>query len=616
MYDVCDYLCWLRPVLLSLAMNHLINRFPLVPFLLVLSLGAGRTVAANQLGGEPSAFLRAQAECTVDWMPWGETAFARAKKEQKPVFLFIGSAASELSRAMARQTFANADTAALLNSTFVCVIVDREEHPELVSLYQTYLTEIKQLSGQPINLWLTPELLPFEGAAYLPPTEEWGKSSFLKIAQQTKAAWTSDSAGCRARAREAVDQLSTATKGGSPVASTRDKLRAKLTAAAEGWRAQFDATNGGFGEAPKMLEPELLRFLLRQTPSDRDAALATLRAIASSAVRDPLDGGFFRYATDLKWHIPYPQKNLADQARLALAYLDAAKGDDAANFSAVARGALDYALSRLLRSDGTFDAAEDATGDEFAGYYAWTEAEIDAGLGADAAAFKKAHAVEAGGNVSADDDLSGKLKEKNLLRSNPNAGAGDEAAAARLLAIRSSRPAPLRDQSASVGAHGLMLTALSRAGGPHYLDAAAKLFEAIKKQFLLSPEGDLRRLRGSRGPASPVDYVALALGCREFSRVAGRKDAGELGSRLLARANEQFYDAKRGRFFVTPATLPVGVFVRPWAVGDTPSAESLTLEAGAPADQATAIASALAAQLDEGAAPGAPDLLWALSQAP
>lgn len=596
------------------------NRLPSALLLLLFIWSPIAARSATSLAGEPSTYLQGQADSAVEWMPWGDAAFARAKKEQKPVFLFIGSAASELSRAMGRQTFSNAETAALLNQTFVCVLVDREEHPELVSLYQTYLSELKQLTGQPLNLWLTPELLPYEGAAYLPPTEEWGKSSFSKIAQQAKAAWTSDPAGCRARANEAVIQLAALVKAVVPAVSTPEKVKAKLTAAADAWRAQFDAVNGGFTEAPKNPDPELLRFLLRQSPADRDAALFTLRALAASALRDPLDHGFFRYSTDAKWHLPYAQKNLADQARIALAYLDAAQGDDAKNFAAVARGALDYALAHLIRPDGTFDAAEDTTGEEFAGYYAWTDAEIDAALGADAAAFKTAHGVEAAGNISADDDLSGKMKGKNLLRSVLVPVAEDASAAARLLAVRAGRPAPLRDQSASAGVHGLMLAALARAGEqlnePRYLKASAQLFEAVKKSFFFSAEGDLRRMRGSAVSAAPADYAALTFGCHEFARAAKRKDAGELATRLLGLATMRFFDATSGRYYATPALLPVGIFIRSWSVGEVPSAESLTIQSGAPAEPIKVIAAALAASLDEVSVPAPGDLLLALSLAP
>jgi uncharacterized protein YyaL (SSP411 family) len=596
------------------------NRLQSVLFPVIFSFCAVAAHPASPLANASSAYLQAQAGSAVNWLPWGDAAFAKAKSEDRPIFLFIGSASSELSRAMARQTFANAETAALLNKNFVCVLVDREEHPELVSLYQTYLSEVKQLTGQPLNLWLTPDLMPYEGAAYLPPTEEWGKSSFLKILQQAQAAWTSDAAGCRARAKEAVTQLAAVVKPVAPATATADKTKGRLPAAAEAWLAQFDATNGGFTDAPKNLEPELMRFLLRESPANHDAALFTLRAIATSAVRDSLDGGFFRYATDARYHLPYPQKTLADQARVALAYLDAAQGDNARDVSAAARGALDYVLKKLARKDGTFDAGEDATGDDYAGYYAWTEAEIDAALGADSAAFKKAHGVETAGNITADDDLSGKLKGKNLLHATLTGSPEDAADAAKLLAVRDQRPAPVRDQSASAGVHGQLLAALSRAGEqlnePRYLKAAAQLFDAVKKEFLISPDDDLRRLHGSSVPAAPVDYTALAMGCREFARAAHRPDADQLATRLLALATARFYDATSGRYYVIPATLPPGIFIRPWAVGEVPSAESFAIQAGAPADQIKTMAAALAASVDEVSAPAPGDALLALSRLP
>jgi len=592
--------------------------FRLLPTVLLLITRGAPAIAApaaDALRNEPSAFLRAHADSPVAWMTWGAPAFARAKQENKPVFVFIGAFASELSRAMRQQTFSNPDAAKLLNENFVCVLVDREEHPELAALYQAYVSEVRQLHGWPLNLWLTPELQPFEGATYLPPSEEWGKASFLKVAQQTLTTWTADPAGYRTRAAEASARLAAPTS--PPAASSPENLSVKLANAAAAWRASFDAAHGGFGDPPKSPEPELLRFLLRQSPADRDAALATLRALATSALRDPLDGGFFRNATDAAWRVPNQQKNLADQARLALAFLDAATGDDTKNFAPPARGALDYALTRLAQPDGTFAAGEDATADDFAGYYAWTEAEIDAALGADAAAFKRAHAVESAGNVAADDDLSGRFKGKNLLRS---AATADDAPAARLLAVRNHRPAPPRDDRATVGAHGLLLAALSRAGAqlgePRYAAAAARTFDAIKKIFLVSPDGDLRRLRGSATPAAPADYAALALGCREFARGAHRPEADALATRLLSRAGRLYFDAATGRYYATPAALPPGIFVRPLAAGDPPSAESLALLAGGPAEPARAMTAALSASLDETGEPAPGDVLLALSLSP
>ena len=372
---------------------------------------------ADALRTEPSAFLRANAGSGVAWMPWGEAAFARAQREQKPVYLAVGVFTSGLSSAMARQSFANADTAAFLNANFVCVLVDREEQTGVAALYLAYVRTVKQLDGWPLNIWLTPELKPFEGSTYLPPSEEWGKTSFIKIARQTKEAWATDPAGCRARAAEAVAQLAAPAPALPPGGAPPEKIKHALTDATTGWQGKLDATHGGFGESPKNPEPELLRFLLRQAPADREAALAALRAMAGSALRDPLDGGFFRYAADDAWRVPYPQKMLADQARIALAYLDAAQLAADPAFPQAARGALDYALTHLALPDDTFAAAEDATAEEFTEYYVWTTTEIDTVLGADAAAFKSAHGIEAAGNVPADFDSSGRLKGKNLLRS-------------------------------------------------------------------------------------------------------------------------------------------------------------------------------------------------------
>jgi len=569
---------------------------------LVAALHAALTFASLQAAAPdtPSPLQREIAGSPVHWLAWDAALPARAKLENKPVYVFLGSFLNELTRATCRQTFANADTAAFLNANFVCVFVDKDEQPELAAAAQHFLRDVKQLEGWPAHLWLTPELQPFEGANYLPPTEEWGKASLTKIAQQAQAAWAGDAAGCRSHAAEIVARLAVAP----PPVEVGAALAGKLASAAAAWRARFDVAYGGFGEIPKNPEPELLRFLLRQSSADRDAALATLRAIAGSALRDPLDGGFFRSASDAAWHLPYQQKTLADQARLAFAFLDGAKASepDAPAFAAAARGAIDYALQRLARSDGTFAAAEDATEDEHAAYYAWTAAEIDAVLGIDASTFKHAHGVASAGNVSPDDDPSGGWQRKNLLRSALPSDAKDAAALAKLLAVRDRRPAILRDERAAAGAHGLLLAALSRAGAqldePRYLAAATRLLAAVKKEFL-TKEGDLRHLRGVPAAGTPVDYTAVALGCRTYARSVHTPDADALATRLLARAGELYFDASAGRYFAVPPTLPAGIFVRAPALDEAPHAETLALQAGAPAEQDHALKAALIAQLGE-----------------
>jgi hypothetical protein len=577
--------------------------------------------AAPDLATSASALVRSQAHSPIDWETWNPDVLRRAQAANKPVYVFVGSWLNELSRATCQQSFGNADCVAYLNQHFTCVIVDREEHPEVAACARLYLQTVKQTDGWPAHLWLTPELQPYEGAGYLPPSEEWGRSGFPLVAHQAGEAWTSDPRACRGHAAEAVSTMSVHGTETLPPLSPA-ALSAKLAQAAAAWMASFDAANGGFGTAPKALEPELLRFLLRGSKTDRDAALASLRALLNGAVHDPLDGGFFSRSTDAAWRIPYLQKTLADQARLALAYLDAAQAVNDPAFSRAARGALDYALSRLALPDGGFAAAEDATPGESAGYYAWTAAEIDAVLGPDAAAFKSAYGVAPAGNVPADEDLSGVYRGKNILfRSaapgNVAAEAKLAAAANRLRTVRDQRPAPARDDRATAGAHGLMLAALSRAAGqlndPAYLAVAARTFAAVQKQFVVSADSDVRRLRGSTAPAAPADYAALALGCREFSKAAKNADAGALANRLLARAGSRYFDAAQGAYFAAPTPLPIGLFVRAPATGDPLTAEALALMAGAPPEQATAMTKSLSALLTEGV-PTAGDVLLALQR--
>ncbi len=588
-----------------------------IPFILLSGLlsSAVAATASKRLQGESSAFLKTFAESPVQWMPWGDAAFAQAKGEQKPVFLFIGSFTSELSGAMRRQTFANPKNADWLNNHFVCVIVDSDERPDVAALYQAYVLNLKQLTGWPLNVWLTPEFQPYEGATYLSPSEDWGAPGFLKLANQAQAAWATNPAGCRKRASESVAQLAPPAQPSAASAWSAEKARARLTASAAAWRATFDPVLGGFGDVPRSPEPELIRFMLLQSPADRDAALKTLRALATSAVRDPLDGGFFRHAADAAWHIPYQQKTLTDQARIALAYLDAAQGADARTFGLCAAGALDFALSRLSLPDGTFASAQDATGDELAGYYTWTGAEIEKVLGPRSEAFGSAHGVLPDGNVPAADDPSAQYAHKNLLRSTEDPDAGQLGDAALLLAVRDKRGSLPRDDRASAGANGLMLSALSRAGlqlgKPRYLDAARKALGAAKRDFLVSSDGTLRHLKGSSLPADAEDYAALALGCRDFARAANDTTSLELSDRLLAQLDARFFDPSSGAYFGAPNPTGPGFFIRPFGAEDPPSAESVAVAAGGP--HAKEVAAALSESLEESSAQAPGDQLLAVA---
>ncbi|MBC7856155.1 MAG: thioredoxin domain-containing protein, partial [Pirellulaceae bacterium] len=490
--------------------------------------------AANALKDQTSFYLRDHSTDPVNWHPWGDPALAAAKKENKPIYVCIGAFTSELSRAMHRQSFTNAQVAEALNRDFICILVDREERPDLAALFQSYVQANKQLSGWPTNVWLTPDLKPFDGATYLPPSEEWGKEGVANVVKRVAAAWQDAPESVQLKAEEGVATAIAAETGELGPPFSTDAVKSALTKATASWLEHYDKPNGGFGETPRFTEPELLRFLLRTPGPGRDAAIATLRAIDRGALHDPLDGGFFHKIVDPAWQFPSFQKQLGDQARLALAFLDAARLADDASFANTARSALDYGLTRLAGAQGGCIHAEDATAEDLVSSFAWTQAEITTALGEkEAESFVVAYGVKAEGNVSAENDPGSKWKGHNLLyRVGPVGDAASEirlaAARAKLLVLRDQRARPLRDEAVMIGENGLWLSALARAGQqlkePRYREAAHKLAD-----FLQTHGRDLKtrqplRIAGNPSPGAADDYAFLALGIESLNAADREKN--------------------------------------------------------------------------------------------
>lgn len=315
----------------------------------------------SPLASSPSEFVRAQAASGVKWHLWNEASLAQAKASGKSVYVFIGSPLSELTRATINQTFTSEKTVAWLNENFFCFFVDADAQPGVAALGQHFINSVKQLRGQPVHLWLTPDTLqPYDGANYLPPSEEWGKPGFLKAARAALDTWTVDPARARALAEEALEMMRL-----PPVDTTAPlDIEAKLAAATKAWTAAADPVNGGFGTAPKLPEPELIRFLLTRDAAAREVAIKAARALVNGALRDPVDGGFYRRCIDEAWKEPYFQKTLADQARIALALFDAADAAKDDKLRAAGVGALDFVLKELKNAYGTSAAALDGTLEE------------------------------------------------------------------------------------------------------------------------------------------------------------------------------------------------------------------------------------------------------------
>lgn len=569
-----------------------------LPRIFVLFLAASSALftltcaGAEKLKGEHSAYLRDHQGDLVDWMPWSDAVLTRAKTEKKPIYLFIGALTNELTRAMHRQSFANPQIAETLNRDFVCVLVDRDERVDLATLYQAYLQTNKQLNGWPANIWLTPEGKPFDGATYLPPSEEWGKEGVANVVKRIVAAWQASPEALELKAEEAVATTAAAEVSEPGPEFSLSKLGSMMSKASASWMEHYDAAHGGFGDSPRYPEPELLRFLLLTPGANRDAALATLHALDRGALHDPLDGGFFRRTIDAAWQFPSFQKTLGDQARLAFAFLDAASVTEDSTFSAAARTALDYGLTRLSGSTGGYIHGEDATPDELAAAYGWTQAEIETVLGEkDAAAFSAAYGAKAEGNVTAENDPGAKWKGKNLLfRVGPAADATSEKrlaeARAKLLATRDKRPRAIRDTNVLVGENALFLSALAEAGQrlkePRYIEAARKLSEFFNEHARDAKSHSLLRLVGSATPAAAEDYVWLALGLSTPGAFQPANNAADQVRPLLHEANTRLLDLNTGHFFAqTKDGAPF--WLRPHLLdpvaGELPSAEMVEIQA-------------------------------------
>ena len=555
----------------------------------------------------------------IEWRGWTPELPGIAQAAGKPLYLFAGSRLNELSRATTRQSFANPETADFLNRHFICVQIDTDEHAALAAIIRRHLNLLHQAESLPVHLWLTPDLNVIEASAYLPPTEEWGKPSFLKVATQVADAWRMDPQNSSAKATEALAQLEEYASVEPPVPPDRATLERTLDDAAARWRQLADPTNGGFGEAPKYPQPELLRFLLTRPGADRDLAHSTLRRLASSALRDPLDGGFFRYATDPAWRLPYFQKLLGDQARLALAYLeaDAARPDPA--LRAAARGALDYMLSRLALPAGGFATAEDGSGENAHAAFLWSAADLAAPLGPDAGPFFARHGVQHGGNLTEDVDPGARWKGLNVLTSALPDSTAQTAQLATIAALRRDRPAPALDSRAFLAPQGLALAALARAAQQYtdtrYREAAERLYAWLHAQLRTGPRLEVPHAPGSPEPATPADLAALAFGCRTYGEALASPDATTLTRQLLDTLVATTFDKRTSGFVVSPVAPGRGFLsLRTPAPAEPCSAEALALLAGLEGETAADLRAGLVEKInrDDGSDTGA--LLLALSR--
>jgi uncharacterized protein YyaL (SSP411 family) len=421
---------------------------------------------ANALAGETSPYLLQHQHNPVDWLPWGEQALRRARELDRPLLVSIGYSACHWCHVMERECFENPEIAALMNEHFVCVKVDREERPDVDAIYMEAVQAMTGHGGWPLNVFLTPEQVPFYAGTYFPPEQRHGMPAWPAVLDGVARAWRLQRDEIRAQSETIVARLSGAAlrkpADRPPGEEALDEAVAKL-------RASFDSVNGGWGTAPKFPAASTIEFLLRR--GEHQMALQTLRSMASGGINDQIGGGFARYSTDASWTVPHFEKMLYDNALLARAYLHGWQVSGDAVLRRTAEETLDWVLREMTGPEGGFYSALDADSEGVEGrFYVWSMSELRDVLGED---FDVAVAW-----LSADDQ--GNFEGANILESRgaePEPQVRERVRAA-LLARRSARVRPGLDDKRLTAWNALTIGALAEAGAvlerDDYLDAARR----------------------------------------------------------------------------------------------------------------------------------------------
>jgi uncharacterized protein YyaL (SSP411 family) len=550
---------------------------------------------ANRLANETSPYLLQHAHNPVDWYPWGAEALERAKSEDKPILLSVGYSACHWCHVMERESFENAQIAALMNASFVCIKVDREERPDLDGIYMQAVQAMTGSGGWPMTVFLAPDGTPFYGGTYYPPTDRANMPGFPRVLLAISDAWQNrrqEVLQSGARLREALQQT---TQLSAPTSPLNTSL---LEQAAKGLIAQHDPEDGGFGRAPKFPQPMALEFLLRYWKRTKDenalqVVTHTLDRMARGGIYDHLGGGFARYSTDSEWLVPHFEKMLYDNAQLARAYLMAYQATGNAFFKDVTEEIIGYVLRDMTDPSGGFYSTEDADSEGEEGkFYLWTPGEVESLLGPeDARLFCAFYDIRTPGN------FEGRASILRMQRTPPQISESLGVTEAELLAAlergrtvlfdaRARRVRPARDEKVLAAWNGLMLRALAEAGA--VLERSDFVIAAERNAtFLLermrTADGRLHRTwkpgHSARLNGYLEDYANVADGLVALYEatfdVRWLSAATELTDTIL----REFADSDNGGFFDT-SIQHESLITRPKDIFDnaTPSGNSVTAD--------------------------------------
>jgi hypothetical protein len=552
----------------------------------------------NRLARERSPYLLQHAQNPVDWYPWGDEAFARARSEDKPIFLSIGYSTCHWCHVMEHESFESEAIAAVLNEQYVAIKVDREERPDVDRVYMTFVQATTGSGGWPMSVWLTPDLKPFHGGTYFPPESKYGRPGFVDILQEIGRVWKTE----RSKVAESADALTgRLTSMEQAVPSADVPGVAALEKTVQQFRDAFDPRNGGFGDAPKFPRPSELLFLLREharvgAPQSAEMVLRSLRAMALGGMRDHVGGGFHRYSVDGGWRVPHFEKMLYDQAQLVLAFAEAAQVSGDPFYAEVAEDTLLYVMREMTDEGGGFYSAEDADSippeeaesvsahKKEGAFYLWRDDELDALLGDDARTVKLRFGVEPEGN--APQDPQQEFTGKNLLYV---ARSIDEIATStgtspdevvdvlhrtrlRMFKERLGRPRPQRDDKILAAWNGLMIAAFARlarvlrglgadgrTAGEPFVDAARRAAAFVRGQMWNAQSGVLlRRYREGHAEIDGYaeDYAYMIHGLLELFQADPQPMWLDWAIALQRRQDELFWDELAGGWFSTTGNDP------------------------------------------------------------
>ncbi|MBE7500706.1 MAG: thioredoxin domain-containing protein [Verrucomicrobiales bacterium] len=528
--------------------------------------------STNRLAQEKSPYLLQHQHNPVDWFPWGDEAFAKARAENKPVFLSIGYSTCHWCHVMERESFEDPTVARFLNAQFVSIKVDREERPDVDRIYMTFVQAMTGSGGWPLNVFLLPDRRPFYGGTYFPPRTRPGRPGFLDLLEQLAQVWK-DRKGDVSRSAAEIHERLAAHVAREPLTGLA-LGPALLANAATRLKSEYDPQHGGFGGAPKFPRPSHPAFLLRwsQRAGDEEArrmVLYTCERMAAGGMCDQLGGGFARYSVDDAWLVPHFEKMLYDNAQLVQLYLDAYLVSRDPRHAATVHDIVRYVLRDLTHPDGGFFSAEDADSEGKEGrFYCWTRTELQTLLApAEFGVATRYFGVTEQGNFLDHSDPD-PLPGQNVLHVAQPALAPDEAALlesarVKMLAARAQRVRPHLDDKVLASWNGLMLGALARAAvvldEPAYLAAARRNLAFLQQKLWDAPSRTLyhRWRDGARDSVQLLEaYAFLLSGTLDLYSATLEPDHLDFARQLAEAMIARFYDPAHGGFWQAPTDSP------------------------------------------------------------